>query len=114
MYHFVSWLEKIRFTTTNDRAVWSEGRRHSTTKSNWRETPGAVWKSAHLIIISFFVYIFVNLFENLVHYNIGKFSNRETHFELPTKKDWLKIIIVMIVFALLQGILTFYFNNIIH
>ena len=71
-------------------------------------------KSAHLIIISFFVYIFVNLFENLVHYNIGKFSNRETHFELPTKKDWLKIVIVMIVFALLQGFLTFYFNNIIH
>jgi hypothetical protein len=93
MYHLVSMLEKLRYSTTNGSAVW---------------------KSAHLIIVSFFVYIFVNFFENLVHYNIGKFSNRETHFELPTKKDWLKIIIVMIVFALLQGILTYYFNNIIH
>lgn len=63
-------------------------------------------KSLHLVIISFFVYIFVNLFENLLHYNIGKFSNRETQFEIPTKKDWLKIVIVMIVFALLQGFLT--------
>ena len=49
-------------------------------------------KSLHLVIISFFVYVFVNLFENLLHYNIGKFSNRETQFEIPTKKDWLKII----------------------
>ena len=63
-------------------------------------------KSLHLVIISFFVYVFVNLFENLLHYNIGKFSNRETQFEIPTKKDWLKIMIVMIVFALLQGLLT--------
>jgi len=68
-------------------------------------------KSAHLILISFLVYLFINLFENLVHYNIGKFSNRETHFELPTKKDWWKIIAVMIVFALLQGFLTVYFNR---
>ena len=68
-------------------------------------------KSARLVLISFLVYIFVNLFENLVHYNIGKFSNRETHFELPTKIDWLKIIVVMIVFALLQGFLTVYLNR---
>jgi hypothetical protein len=68
-------------------------------------------KSLHIVIISFFVYVFVNLFENLLHYNIGKFSNRETQFEIPTKKDWLKIIVVMIVFALLQGFLTFYFNS---
>ena len=69
------------------------------------------WKSTHLIFISFVVYIFVNLFENLVHYNIGKSSNHVTHFDLPTKKDWPKIIMVMIVFALLQGILTVYFNS---
>jgi hypothetical protein len=66
-------------------------------------------KNIHLTIISFMVYIFVNLFENLVHYNIGRFSNRETQLELPTKKDWIKIIMVMILFALLQGLLTVYF-----
>lgn len=67
--------------------------------------------SFHIIAISFFVYIFVNLFENLVHYNIGKFSDKETKFELPSKKDWIKIVVVMCVFALLQGLLTYYFNK---
>lgn len=67
--------------------------------------------SFNLIAISFFVYLFVNLFENLIHYNIGRFSDKETKIELPTKKDWLKIAVVMVVFALLQGLLTYYFNK---
>ena len=67
--------------------------------------------SIHLIIISFFLYLFVNLFENLIHYNIGRFSNRETKLEIPTQKDWIKIVIVMCVFALLQGLLTYWFNK---
>jgi hypothetical protein len=65
--------------------------------------------SLRLILISFFVYIFVNLAENLIHYNIGKFSNKETKLELPSKKDWIKIVMVMFAFALLQGLLTYYF-----
>jgi hypothetical protein len=65
--------------------------------------------SLRLILISFFVYIFVNLAENLIHYNIGKFSNKETKLDLPSKRDWIKIIMVMIIFALLQGLLTYYF-----
>jgi hypothetical protein len=52
----------------------------------------------------------VNLFENLIHYNIGRFSNKDTKFEIPTHKDWLKIIVVMCIFALLQGVLTFWFQ----
>ena len=67
--------------------------------------------SIHLIAISFFVYLFVNLFENLIHYNIGKFSDKETKIEMPTQKDWIKIVVVMVVFALLQGLLTYYFNK---
>lgn len=67
--------------------------------------------SFNIIVISFFVYLFVNLFENMIHYNIGKFSNKETKLELPTKQDFIKIVIVMIVFALLQGVLTAYFNR---
>ena len=67
--------------------------------------------SLHIIAISFFVYIFVNLFENMIHYNIGRFSNKETRLELPTKKDFIKIVVVMCIFALLQGLLTNYFNN---
>ena len=65
----------------------------------------------HIVAASFFVYLFVNLFENLIHYNIGKFSDRETKLELPSKKDWIKIVVVMCVFAFLQGLLTYYFNK---
>jgi hypothetical protein len=67
--------------------------------------------SFHIIVISFFVYLFVNFFENLIHYNIGRFSNKETKFELPSKKDWIKIVMVMCTFALIQGLLTYYFNK---
>ena len=63
----------------------------------------------HIIAISFFVYLFINLIENLIHYNIGKFSNKETKIDLPSKKDWFKIVVVMCVFALLQGLITYYF-----
>lgn len=67
--------------------------------------------STRIIVVSFFVYLFVNLFENLIHYNIGKFSNEETHFVVPSKKDWLKIVVVMIIFALIQGLMTCFFTN---
>jgi hypothetical protein len=67
--------------------------------------------SIHIIVISFVVYLFVNLFENMIHYNIGKFSNKETRFDLPTRQDFIKIIVVMCFFALLQGVLTVYFNR---
>ena len=59
-----------------------------------------------LLLISFAVYLFINLFENLFHYNIGKYSDHDTKIDIPTKKDWWKIITVMIFFALLQGIFT--------
>jgi hypothetical protein len=67
--------------------------------------------SLHIIAISFFVYLFVNIFENMIHYNIGRFSNKETKFKLPNKKDFVKIVVVMCVFALIQGVLTNYFNK---
>ena len=68
--------------------------------------------SFHIIAISFFVYLFVNFFENLIHYNIGKFSNQDTKLELPSQKDFVKIVVVMFAFALLQGVLTSYFNQV--
>ena len=64
-----------------------------------------------IIVISFFVYLFVNFFENIIHYNIGRFSNKETKIKTPSKKDFIKIVIVMCVFALIQGLLTSYFNQ---
>ena len=68
--------------------------------------------SLHLIVISFLAYLIVNLFENLIHYNIGRFSNQDTQLELPTRSDWVKIVVVMCIFALLQGLLTYAFNKI--
>ena len=72
----------------------------------------------NLIVISFFVYIFVNIFENIIHYNIGRFSNKEAIYELPSNKfelpsiiDFIKIVGIVCIFALLQGLLTNYFNK---
>ncbi len=64
-----------------------------------------------LFIISFLIYLGVNLFENIIHYNIGKYSNKKTHLDVPTRKDWIKIILVMICFAVLQGSLTCLLDN---
>ena len=63
----------------------------------------------HLFIISFIVFAVVNIIENVIHYNIGKTSNKEFEFSNPTRVDWKKIIITMVIFALLQGFLTMYF-----
>jgi len=64
------------------------------------------------MVASFIVYIFVNMFENIIHYNIGKTSHEKTkQIEFPETKDLLKIALVMFIFAGLQGALTFVFNN---
>jgi TRAP-type mannitol/chloroaromatic compound transport system permease small subunit len=65
----------------------------------------------HLIFISIFVYMVVNLFENVFYYSIGRHSNQEgIQIELPTRNDWTKIIFVTFIFAILQGYLTCLFN----
>jgi len=63
----------------------------------------------HLFIISFIVFSILNIIENVIHYNIGKTSNKEFEFSNPTRIDWKKIIVTMVIFALLQGFLTMYF-----
>ena len=75
--------------------------------------------STRIVVVSFFVYLFVNLFENLIHYDIGKFSDREMDVSkktgmsdlLPSNHDWTKIIVVMLFFAGIQGLLTCYFTE---
>jgi hypothetical protein len=59
-------------------------------------------------MISFFIYIFVNIFENVIHYNIGR--NHDTKvikLSSPSTIDWFRIIVIMIVFAFIQGIMTY-------
>ena len=59
-----------------------------------------------LFMISFLVFLGLNMVENLIHYNIGKYTDQSTRIDLPTMADWIKIIVVMISFAFLQGLLT--------
>ncbi len=68
-------------------------------------------ESDHLIYVSILVYILVNLFANVFYYSIGRHSNQEgIHIELPTRKDWVKIMCVTLIFAIFQGYLTYLFN----
>ena len=63
-----------------------------------------------IIGISATIYLVINLFENLFYYSIGRHSDRAIKLEIPTTYDFIRIIIVTIFFALLQGILTFKFE----
>ena len=68
-------------------------------------------KNINLIIISFCVFLFINLLENLIHYNIGRHRDKDSILLTnPSKKDWIKIAFIMVIFAILQGLLTFIFN----
>jgi hypothetical protein len=61
----------------------------------------------HVFISSFIAFCFLNIIENLIHYSIGRTSNYASiEIKLPTKIDWIRIVIIMIVFAILQGIFT--------
>jgi hypothetical protein len=62
----------------------------------------------HIFLISFIAFAFLNIVENIIHYNIGKMSNKKLVITNPSNEDWKKIIITMFIFALLQGALTLY------
>jgi hypothetical protein len=79
----------------------------------------------HIFVFSFLVFIVLNVIENVIHYNIGKYhdasssasggnSNGKTvagfHFTNPSGTDWVRIVIIMLVFAVLQGFFTTYFS----
>lgn len=57
---------------------------------------------------SFIAFIVLNTIENILHYNIGRTTNEDKViiFQNPTHKDWIRIIIIMIIFAILQSCLT--------
>ena len=65
----------------------------------------ANWK---IFVASFIAFVILNTFENVLHYNIGRTSDEDEIIVLtnPTRKDWLRILIVMLVFAILQGLFT--------
>ena len=75
--------------------------------------PGTI----HVFVFSFFIFIILNVIENVIHYNIGKFHNGVNnnyftgyHFTNPSRGDWARIIVIMLGFAFLQGAFTSYFS----
>ncbi len=68
-----------------------------------------------IFMASFVAFIILNIIENYIHYNIGRNREKEEFISLsmPTRKDWIKIIIIMIVFAILQGAFTMFLSKFI-
>ena len=71
----------------------------------------------HIFAFSFIVFIVLNIIENVIHYNIGKYHDHGGgggiagfHFTNPTETDWVRIIVIMVIFAVLQGGFTSYFS----
>lgn len=67
----------------------------------------------HLIIISAGVFLVLNIFENIIHFSIGRNikerGNTNIGLEIPEYYDIIKIMVIMFVFAFLQAIFTYYF-----
>jgi len=73
------------------------------------------FKDKILIFTSFFVFIILNLIENLIQFTIGrKHTSKVLEITKPQKKDWTKIIITMVIFAVLQALCTSFFNKLFH
>ncbi len=75
-----------------------------------------------LFTSSIFVFMVLNIVENLIHFSIGRnVENKKeltkVNLEMHNTNDIIKIVIVMCIFALLQGLFTclldgcFNFNN---
>jgi hypothetical protein len=79
-------------------------------------------ETLHIFVFSFIIFIILNMIENVIHYNIGKYHDGNTgrtdgganiagiHFTNPSQTDWVRIIVIMFIFAVLQGLFTSYFS----
>ena len=72
---------------------------------------GEKFHATHILIISMIIFVVLNIIENVIHYNIGKHSDKNLKIDNPTINDWIKIVLTMIIFALLQGFFTLYFSR---
>jgi hypothetical protein len=58
----------------------------------------------HLFLVSFVVFLILNLVENIFHYSIGRDRNEpKLKFEWPDRRDFIRILVVMLIFGLLQA-----------
>jgi hypothetical protein len=69
-------------------------------------------KGFYVFLISAISFFVLNLVEDLIHFNIGRNRNLEDiTVYLPEKSEWIYVIGVMIIFSILQGLVTYYFDN---
>ncbi len=67
-------------------------------------------KGFNLVIISMLVFGILNLIENIIHYSIGRsYTKNNLYLTIPNYNDFKKIIIIMIIFGLAQGLITEYY-----
>lgn len=66
---------------------------------------------SHVFIASFVSFIFLNIIENVYHYSIGRNTNQKIKVTLPTRGDWVRILSVMFIFALLQAVFTSFLSS---
>lgn len=59
-----------------------------------------------IFLAGFISFIILNFIENVLHYSIGRSHQKNYNIVIPSKNDSIKIILIMILFAFLQGILT--------
>lgn len=64
-----------------------------------------------IFVAAFVSFLLLNVFENVVHYSIGRSYKKHYMFVLPNMYDFTRLSLVMIVFAVLQGILTNVING---
>ena len=68
-------------------------------------------KGLHLVIVSFLVFIILNIIENYIHYNNGRnYHHQYVELSVPSRTDWIKMIIIMLCFGLLQASFTYLFD----
>ena len=68
-----------------------------------------------IFLASFIAFIFLNVIENYFHYSIGRTTEDEESkvisFKQPSAKDWFKMMYIMLLFAVLQGLFTMFLSN---
>lgn len=63
-----------------------------------------------IIVISVMVFCILNIIENILHYSIGRrHDENDKWVYLPTYKEFIELIVIMTIFALLQGVITDFF-----
>jgi hypothetical protein len=65
-----------------------------------------------IFMISFIVFVIVNIVENVIHYSIGRtYNQRNKQIQAPTNTDWIRIMGVMLVCATIHASLTSFLSR---